>query len=409
MTATRRTVRSALALAGCIAALAPAVAGAQYLYLDSNGNGIHDAGDRLRTCPTRIDVWLNTSANRDGSPASCGFGTGALNMNHYEFVLQVLGGTVSWGPMSNLIPGFTQNLARDSRDSTLAAQYHNGWGTSSTTTPIAPGLYKVATLSATVATGSPRIEVIARHPSNGTARTSFGSECPATPEHDHMNRFGVAWSDVDGLAEALAIDTPPLTTSPGIVLPMDGAGVAITVTAGDPDADPIQTLEADLTGLPLVNDAVFLVSGLNTPAAMGNFTWNPATADSGDYKVSFKAGNCLGTDSHLTIIHVIGIVTSADGGLGQARYALSPGSPEPFHRKTEIGYSLARTGPVRIVVYSVSGRKVRTLVDETMSAGPHHAAWDGTDDRGALVSSGVYLCRLEAGAFRTARRMTLLR
>ena len=61
----------------------PAETGAQYMYLDSNGNGVHDVGDRMLACPTQVDVWLNTAANRDGSPATCPFGTGALSLSHY--------------------------------------------------------------------------------------------------------------------------------------------------------------------------------------------------------------------------------------------------------------------------------------------------------------------------------------
>src|SRR2546427_582873 len=154
------------------------------MYLDSNGDGIHDTSDRMnKSAPTTIDVWLDTDSNRDGTPGICEVGTGALDMSHYEFVLHAVGGTITWGPMSNLIAIFTQNLARDSRDSTGAVYYHNGWGA---TASQLPGLYKVATLTATVATGSPKIDIIDKHNINKTGRTSFGSACEANPERDHM-------------------------------------------------------------------------------------------------------------------------------------------------------------------------------------------------------------------------------
>ncbi len=68
--------------------------------------------------------------------------------------------------------------------------------------------------------------------------------------------------------------------------------------------------------------------------------------------------------------------------------------PNPFNSSTTISYSLASRGPVRLVVYSVLGQPVRTLVDAIQFAGSYQVAWDSLDDRGAPVASGVYLARL---------------
>jgi len=388
-------------------ALLAVSAQAQYMYLDSNGNGVHDVGDRLRVCPTRIDVWLNTANNRDGSPASCAFGTGGLDLAHYEFVFQAVGGTVTWGPMSNLIEGFARILARDARDTTGTVFYHNGAIRAGAALP--PGLYKVATLTVTVATGSPRIDIISRHPNNGTGRTSFGSECPATALYDHTNRHGQTWTDVDGLSQALATDAPPRVTLPGVLIPQDGSTVTFGVTAIDLDADPIVLLTADLSALPLGNDAVFDVTGLGTTIANGTFTWTPTTSDSGDYAVSVTATNCLISLALPTIIHVIGTVSSVETPpIGTPNF-LAPNEPNPFSPETSIDYSLSRESEVRVRIYSASGRVVRTLVDGRMPAGPHLTSWNGTDDAGRSVASGVYWCRLESGSFRMSRRMILLR
>jgi len=61
-------------------------------------------------------------------------------------------------------------------------------------------------------------------------------------------------------------------------------------------------------------------------------------------------------------------------------------------------------------VYDVAGRVVRTLVDGTMRAGRDlGVVWNGTDDAGAPVASGIYLCRLDAPGLRASRKLVLLR
>jgi len=70
--------------------------------------------------------------------------------------------------------------------------------------------------------------------------------------------------------------------------------------------------------------------------------------------------------------------------------------PNPFNPQTTVTYELATAGVVSVRVYDVNGRLVRTLVNRSVSAGEHAVAWDGLNDRGQRVSSGVYLLRLQA-------------
>jgi flagellar hook assembly protein FlgD len=64
---------------------------------------------------------------------------------------------------------------------------------------------------------------------------------------------------------------------------------------------------------------------------------------------------------------------------------------------------------VLLAVYDVGGRAVRTLVDGTREGGSHVARWDGRDDRGLDVSSGVYFCRIEIGTWSSVRKIVLVR
>lgn len=71
--------------------------------------------------------------------------------------------------------------------------------------------------------------------------------------------------------------------------------------------------------------------------------------------------------------------------------------PNPFNPRTTIRYDLPAAGPVRLSVFDVAGRLVRTLVDESLTPGNHEAAWDGRDASGRETGSGSYLARLEFG------------
>lgn len=67
--------------------------------------------------------------------------------------------------------------------------------------------------------------------------------------------------------------------------------------------------------------------------------------------------------------------------------------PNPFTTETTLRFELAKSASVRLAIYDLSGRKVRTLVETTMNPGPHSLLWDGRDDRGRAVSSGLYFSR----------------
>jgi aminopeptidase N len=83
--------------------------------------------------------------------------------------------------------------------------------------------------------------------------------------------------------------------------------------------------------------------------------------------------------------------------------------PNPFNPATTIRFRLNEPAAVSLRIYDAAGRLVRALVGTPLSAGTYARVWDGTDSRGAAVSSGVYLYRLDAGSFSRTRKMILLR
>jgi hypothetical protein len=92
-----------------------------------------------------------------------------------------------------------------------------------------------------------------------------------------------------------------------------------------------------------------------------------------------------------------------------ARTALLGAAPNPSHSGSAIAYTLASNERVSLTIYDARGRKVRTLVNEVLTAGPHSAAWDGRDDADHAVAAGVYHVRLLATGASDIQRLLLLR
>lgn len=106
-----------------------------------------------------------------------------------------------------------------------------------------------------------------------------------------------------------------------------------------------------------------------------------------------------------TIEMVLDVPTSViEHGQIPEAYALAANYPNPFNPQTTIRFALPQAGPVRLTVYDAIGREVAVLIDKAMPSGHHQVAFEAGE-----LPSGVYIYRLEAGVFRQARRMLLLK
>jgi len=107
----------------------------------------------------------------------------------------------------------------------------------------------------------------------------------------------------------------------------------------------------------------------------------------------------------------LGIALDAPDKLVAAAGAeLLQNAPNPVVSTTRIGFTLPKSGRARLMVYDVSGRRLRTLADHDLAAGPHHVEWDGRDDGGRRVAAGSYHYRLELpNGERITRGMVVLR
>ena len=83
--------------------------------------------------------------------------------------------------------------------------------------------------------------------------------------------------------------------------------------------------------------------------------------------------------------------------------------PNPFNPITTLHYSLPKDAMIRLSVYDITGRKIKTLVHSEQSAGAKSTLWDATNNDGQSVAAGVYYYTLEIGEFKETRKMTLLK
>jgi hypothetical protein len=106
------------------------------------------------------------------------------------------------------------------------------------------------------------------------------------------------------------------------------------------------------------------------------------------------------------------VQATAGTGSRSARFTLSQSQPNPFVAEqgaTAIGFTLGQQVHTKLRVFDASGRLVRVLIDDPLSAGPHAALWDGRNDGGGETGAGIYYYRLEAGQFSDARALVRLK
>lgn len=151
------------------------------------------------------------------------------------------------------------------------------------------------------------------------------------------------------------------------------------------------------------------------------------TTDGGDtwFEQSWPAPQAYLTDVHCSdnehawAIGVQIFLRTTNGGVTSVRSssdlmphgtALYQNHPNPFNPTTTIRYTLPRATPVTLEIYTVTGQEVRTLVNRLHSPGEYSVVWDGTDQAGKPVSSGIYIYRLEGGEeYVQSRKMLLIR
>ena len=91
------------------------------------------------------------------------------------------------------------------------------------------------------------------------------------------------------------------------------------------------------------------------------------------------------------------------------KFQLLQNYPNPFNPQTTIRFQLPKAAATRISIYNMLGQEVKRIVDRQMEPGYHEVLWDGRNEAGMQVGSGVYYYRIEAGEFRDTKKMAMLR
>jgi hypothetical protein len=105
---------------------------------------------------------------------------------------------------------------------------------------------------------------------------------------------------------------------------------------------------------------------------------------------------------------VVGVEEEDSRGFPK-HFMLSQNTPNPVGSATTIAYTLPQKSDVSLMLYDITGREVKSLLKGEMEAGYHSLRWDGKDEDGKTVSSGIYFYRISSGNFTQTRKMVVLR
>lgn len=200
---------------------------------------------------------------------------------------------------------------------------------------------------------------------------------------------------------------PAYQHSPAVVSDETGGAIVVWEDRRDEFAGDIYAQRVNAAG-----DVLWTPDGIGVCVLPGSQTSVEAVSDGlGGIMVAWTDA-CYYTNTNIYAQRIDGsgnVVGVGDGEPRPTLFRLEQNFPNPFNPVTVIRFAVAEPGPVKLAVYDVTGRPVRTLTDETRGTGSYEVSWDGKDDRGFSVASGVYLYSLEAPGHSENKKMILLR
>jgi hypothetical protein len=111
----------------------------------------------------------------------------------------------------------------------------------------------------------------------------------------------------------------------------------------------------------------------------------------------------------IRVIFFTNVQTAIEEGVASGLLSFQSLSPNPFNPATGLKFGLIQDGKVRIMVYGVSGGKIKNLLNTPLKAGYYEIAWNGTDDDGKPVAAGTYLIRMDINGRSINKKAILLK
>ncbi|MBN2411626.1 T9SS type A sorting domain-containing protein [candidate division KSB1 bacterium] len=168
----------------------------------------------------------------------------------------------------------------------------------------------------------------------------------------------------------------------------------------------------------LENDETNMECTLQWSAGMVDEVWsNPQLLGTvtflQDHKFKMELFNSAGGDAvndsaHWYIPPIVDGIKNGNKTLKTDNFQLGLNYPNPFNPSTTIDFSLKTREQVKLSIYDILGHQIKTLVNQTLTPGFHSVTWDGRNESGGTVASGVYFYRIEAGEFIDVKKLTFI-
>ena len=156
-----------------------------------------------------------------------------------------------------------------------------------------------------------------------------------------------------------------------------------------------------------INNTIIVANGSPSTGAVYEVVDDIKVSGNLSYRLEELAFD--GKSSFYNPVYISTMSDASNGIDSPFSYNLQQNYPNPFNPETTIEYEIAKTGHTTLQVFDISGRLVKQLVNGVTKEGSNEATWDGTNESGQSVGSGVYLYRLTAPEFMSTRKMLLSR
>ena len=240
---------------------------------------------------------------------------------------------------------------------------------------------------------APRVMPLLPGPAEGALTLSLAEVTRVADEVEVALRLNGNTGVVKGLSAAVRYDPTELAfVSARATTEMQTPAAQVFFWSGSVDGKALVDLAVLGTGV--------------TIGGSGDIAVLTFCAVAGEYALGFDHALLRGADNEPLDAILVGLETSPEP---VTAYRLVQNVPNPFNPKTAVVYEVPQACWTAVRVYDITGRLVRTLVDGTVEPGRHTATWDGRNDAGECVGSGVYFCTMETPEYHATHKMVLMK